>query len=76
MLSVWPQKEPKSLFKYGEKLIKRKWILKVLLKVIKVVFYIVDASTSCFFTKQNLTVQQAYRASLCLFCTMNLSFDS
>ena len=31
----------------------------------EVVFYSIDANTSCSFTKQNLTVKQAYRASLC-----------
>ena len=53
---------------------KRKSILKVLLKMVamatshslfEVVFYSIDANTSCSFTKQNLTVKQAYRASLC-----------
>ena len=31
----------------------------------EVVFYSIDANTSCSFTKQNWTVKQAYRASLC-----------
>ena len=31
----------------------------------EVVFYSMDANTSCSFKKQNLTVKQAYRASLC-----------
>ena len=35
-------------------------------KTFEVVFYSIDAKTSCSaFTKQNLTVKQAYRASLC-----------
>ena len=31
----------------------------------EVVFYSIDANTSCSFTKQDLTVKQAYRASFC-----------
>ena len=31
----------------------------------EVVFYSIDANTSCSFTKQDLTVKQAYRVSFC-----------
>ena len=31
----------------------------------EVVFYSIDANTSCSFTKQDVTVKQAYRASFC-----------
>ena len=31
----------------------------------EVVFYSIDANTSCSFTKQDLTVKEAYRASVC-----------
>ena len=31
----------------------------------EVVFYSIDANTSCSFTKQDLTVKQGYRASFC-----------
>ena len=34
----------------------------------KVVFYSIDANTSCSFKKQDLTVKQAYRVSL--FCSV------
>jgi len=40
----------------------------------EVVFYSIDANTSCSFTKQDLIVKKAYRESF--FCAMNLSFDS
>ena len=64
---------------YAIALEKRKSILKVSLKMVamqngcygnqpqpfEVVFYSIDANNSCSFTKQNLTVKQAYRASLC-----------
>ena len=31
----------------------------------EVVFYSIDANTSCSFTKQHLTVKQGYRVSFC-----------
>ena len=34
-------------------------------KPFEVVFYSIDANTSCSFTKQDLTVKQAHRASFC-----------
>ena len=42
-----------------------KWLLWQPATVFEVVFCSLDANTSCSFTKQNLTVKQAYRVSLC-----------
>ena len=36
----------------------------------EVVFYSIDANTSCSFTKQDLTVKQAYRVSFSLICSV------
>ena len=36
----------------------------------EVVFYSIDANTSCSFTKQDLTVKQGYRASFCFVLTL------
>ena len=56
-------------------LVKRKYILKVFSQngyygnqpqPFEVVFYSIDATTSCSFKKQDLTVKQAYRVCLCL----------
>ena len=46
-------------------LMNRKSILKVVLKMFEVVFYSIDANTSCSFTKEELTVKQAYRVRFC-----------
>ena len=75
------KKGPKSLFKYGEKIsivcdCNRKEKINFEGSTengcygnqplpFEVLFYSIDTNTSCSFTKQNLTVKQAYRSSLC-----------
>ena len=77
----YPIYGPKSLFKFGEKrpvvsycTCEQKMNFEGFTQngcygnqpqLFEVVFYSTDANTSCSFTKQDLTVKQAYRASFC-----------
>ena len=76
-----PDKGPKSLFKYGEKRsvvcdctreekinfegFTQNGCYGNQPQPFEVVFHSVDANTTCSFTKQDLTVEQAYCVGLC-----------
>ena len=88
----YPKREQKGLFKYGEKRsivfdctreqninfegFTQNGSYGNQPQSFEVVFYSIDANTSCSVTKQNLTFKQAYRTRLCFVLCNEPKLDS